>query len=301
MGWRTIIVSQHAKISLTTGNIVIQTDRDRYHTPVRDINVLLIQTLQAVITTAAVAALAEVHARIIFTGRDGQPICETTGCYPRARTAALIQSQVNWDETRKSHLWTKVVSTKLANQVKVAQMCGMDSSGMANEIDKLELNDVTNREAVVARRYFPLIFGDGFSRSDLVPENAALNYGYALLLSLIDRSVVSRGYLTCFGIHHDNAENGFNLGSDLMEPFRPIVDYWVAQHKISDLTPDIKLGLARLLDLEMTFDGRTEILSHVIEKQVGQCLDYLNGETDQVQIEVEVPDEVSSDAINDYV
>lgn len=301
MGWRTIMVSQHAKISLTTGNIVIQTDRDRYHTPVRDINVLLIQTLQAVITTAAVAALAEVHARIIFTGREGQPTCETTGCYPRARTAALIESQVNWDETRKSHLWTKVVSTKLANQVKVAQLCGADPSGMANEIDKLELNDVTNREAVVARQYFPLIFGDGFSRSDLVPVNAALNYGYALLLSLIDRSVVSRGYLTCFGIHHDNAENGFNLGSDLMEPFRPIVDYWVAQHKINDLTPDIKLGLARLLDLEMIFDGRTEILSHVIEKQVGQCLDYLNGEADQVQIKVEVPDEVSSDAINDYV
>ncbi|KRN02341.1 CRISPR-associated protein Cas1 [Levilactobacillus senmaizukei DSM 21775 = NBRC 103853] len=295
------MVSQHAKISLTTGNIVIQTDRDRYHTPVRDINVLLIQTLQAVITTAAVAALAEVHARIIFTGKDGQPTCETTGCYPRARTAALIESQVNWDETRKSHLWTKVVSAKLANQVKVAQLCGVDPSGMANEIDKLELNDVTNREAVVARQYFPLIFGDGFSRSDLVPMNAALNYGYALLLSLIDRSVVSHGYLTCFGIHHDNAENGFNLGSDLMEPFRPIVDYWVAQHKINDLTPDIKLGLARLLDLEMNFDGRTEILSHVIEKQVGQCLNYLNGETDQIQIKVEVPDEVSSDAINDYV
>lgn len=60
MGWRTVVVTQHAKVSLMTGNIVIQTDTDRYHVPVRDIGVLLIQTMQAVITAPAIVALAEV-------------------------------------------------------------------------------------------------------------------------------------------------------------------------------------------------------------------------------------------------
>lgn len=86
-----------------------------------------------------------------------------------------------------------------------------------------------------------------------------------------------------------------------MEPFRPIIDYWVAQQKFNDFTPDIKFGLARLFELEMTYAGKKETLSNVVEKHVVTCLKYLNEETDQIRIEVEVPHEVSSDAINDYV
>lgn len=301
MGWRTIMISQHAKVSLTAGNLVIQTDSDRLHVPIKDVDVLLIQTLQAVVTTAAVAALAEVHAKILFTGRDGQPICETTGCYPKSRTASLVTSQVNWDLGRKANLWTRVVASKLTNQIAVAQLIGAETSSLKAELDKLELNDDSNREAVVARQYFPLLFGDDFSRSDLVPENAALNYGYSLLLSLVDRSVVSRGYMTCFGIHHDNAGNAFNLGSDLMEPFRPVVDQWVARHKLLDLTPDIKLALARLLDMKVVFNGKQEIVRNAMDRYVAECLHYLNCETDQVRIEVEFSNEVSGDETDDYV
>lgn len=301
MGWRTIMISHHAKVSLTAGNLDIQTDTDRFHVPVRDVDVLLVQTLQAVVTTAAIAALSEVHAKIIFTGRDGQPICETTGCYPNARTAALVTTQVNWNSTRVANLWTRIVAAKLNNQIAVAEMLNADVSSLNDEMDKLELNDETNREAVVARQYFPLLFGDDFSRSDFVPVNAALNYGYSILLSLVDRAIVARGYLTCFGIHHDNAGNAFNLGSDLMEPFRPIIDYWVAQHKILDLTPDIKFGLVRLLELKMIYEDKTETLENVVEKHVVNCLKYLSDETDQVRIGVVVPHEVSDNAINDYV
>ncbi|WP_203637738.1 type II CRISPR-associated endonuclease Cas1 [Levilactobacillus wangkuiensis] len=301
MGWQTIVVSQHAKISLTAGNLVIQTDSDRLHVPVSRLNVVVVQTLQAVITTAAIAALTEAHVKVIFTGRDGQPICETAENYPNARTAALVTSQVNWNQSRIENLWTRIVAAKLQNQVAVASFLDADVADLVDEVDKLELNDATNREAVVARQYFPLIFGNDFSRSDLVPENAALNYGYSILLSLIDRVIVSRGYLTCFGIHHCNAGNGFNLGSDLMEPFRPIIDYWVAQQRFQDLTPDVKFGLIRLFDLEMTYQGKKELFSNVVEKHVVSCLKYLNEETDQIRIEVEIPNEVSNYAINDYV
>ncbi|MBS1006491.1 type II CRISPR-associated endonuclease Cas1 [Levilactobacillus brevis] len=301
MGWRTLLISQHAKISLTSGNLVIQTDSDRYHTPIRDINVLLIQSLQVVITTAAVAALAEAHAKIIFTGRDGQPICETAECYPHARTAALVRQQVGWSEGRIENLWTRVVAAKIQNQIAVGNLLEVSTMDLSSELEKLELNDATNREAVVARQYFPLIFGKDFSRSDLVPINAALNYGYSILLSLVNRIIVSRGYLTCFGIHHDNACNAFNLASDLMEPFRPIIDYWVAQQKILDLTPDVKFGLARLFELEMRYNGKKEVLSNVVEKVIVQCLKYLSEETETIRIEVDVPDEVSNYAINDYV
>lgn len=120
-------------------------------------------------------------------------------------------------------------------------------------------------------------------------------------MSLVNRIIVSRGYLTCFGIHHDNAGNAFNLASDLMEPFRPIIDYWVAQQNILDLTPDVKFGLARLFELDMRYNGKQEVLSNVVEKVIVQCLKYLSEETETIRIEVDVPDEVSNYAINDYV
>ncbi|CAJ1225427.1 hypothetical protein LZY01_14410 [Levilactobacillus zymae] len=115
MGWRTIVVTQHAKISLMTGNLVVQTDTDRYHIPVRDVGVLLIQTVQAVITAAALVALAEVQAKVIFTGRDGQPICTTTGDYSNAQSAVTVQEQVAWPQDRMMKLWTRIVASKLQN------------------------------------------------------------------------------------------------------------------------------------------------------------------------------------------
>lgn len=170
MGWRTIVVTQHAKISLMTGNLVIQTDSERYHVPVRDVGILLIQTMQAVLTTACIVALAETQAKIIFTGRDGQPICTTSGNDQQAQLAVTIEKQVNWSEERVEKLWTRIITAKIKNQIAVAQFSGgAETTALKQELNQVEINDVTNREAVVARKYFPLLFGSGFSRSDLSP------------------------------------------------------------------------------------------------------------------------------------
>lgn len=301
MGWRTVVVTQHAKVSLTAGNIVIQTDSDRYHVPVRDIGILLMQTMQAVITTPAIVALAEVQAKILFTGRDGQLACATTGDYANSQSAVTVLEQVNWSEERTQRLWTRIIASKIRNQIQVADFIGVETDDLEQELTGLELNDISNREAVVARRYFPLVFGDDFSRSDLTATNAALNYGYAILLSLVDQAIGVRGYLTCLGIHHSRTDNAYNLGSDLMEPFRPIVDQWVSQQVLRDFTPDIKYGLVDLLNVALVFNGQKTILRNAITKHVGNCLNYLAQTTDKIRIEVEIPNEVSSYAINGTV
>lgn len=301
MGWRTVVVTQHAKVSLSTGNLVIQTDTDRLHVPVRDVGVLLIQTLQAVITAPAVVALAEVQAKIIFTGRDGQPICTTSGDYSNVQSTVTVGKQMTWSKSRIATLWTRVTASKLQNQIQVVEFVGGETTSLRQELDQLEVGDVTNREAVVARRYFPRLFGQDFSRTDLTPVNAALNYGYAILLSAVDQAICTRGYLTCWGIHHTRTDNAFNLGSDLMEPFRPVVDQWVSQQKIRDFTPDIKYGLVDLLNVQLTYNHQNTILRNAIPKYVDQCLNYLGEVTDQVRIEVALPSEVSSHAINGHV
>lgn len=82
MGWRTVIITQHAKVSYGSRQLIVQTIDGTNQIPVSDIQVLLVGTMSAVITTAAINALIQVNAKIIFTGRDGQPVCETLGYYP---------------------------------------------------------------------------------------------------------------------------------------------------------------------------------------------------------------------------
>lgn len=73
-------------------------------------------------------------------------------------------------------------------------------------VGQIEFNDVTNREGYAAKVYFDALFGMEFTRSSDNTINAALNYGYSIILSAVNREVTSNGYLTQFGLFHDNNE-----------------------------------------------------------------------------------------------
>lgn len=300
MGWRTVVVTQHAKISYSGHCVVVQTADSINQIPVSDIQILLVSTTRAVITSAVISELAKHQSKVIFTDNSGQPVTETVDYYPNNRDPQLLNTQFNWSEKRKTDLWTKIVVQKIANQIFVVDSLGIESQELKDELSKLEVNDVTNREAVVARKYFSLLFEDEASRRDFSPTNTALNYGYAIILSAVNREIVANGYITQLGIHHHSQENNFNLGSDLMEPFRPIIDWWVKQKKFNDFTPDIKFGLVGLLDLQMKYNGQNTIMRNAISKHVLNCLKYLSEETDKIKIEVEIS-EVSNNAINGNV
>lgn len=300
MGWRTVVVTQHAKISYSGHCVVVQTQDGTNQIPVSDIQILLISTTRAVITSAVISELAKHQSKVIFTDNSGEPVTETMDYYPNNRDPQLLQIQFNWDKERKISLWTKIVIQKITNQIYVAESLKIETQDLKDELAKLEVDDVTNREAVVTRKYFSLLFESESSRRDFSPVNAALNYGYAIILSAVNREIVTNGYLTQLGIHHHSQENNFNLGSDLMEPFRPIIDWWVKQKQFNEFTPDIKFGLVGLLDIEMKYNGENTILRNAISKHVTNCLKYLSGETDNIKIEVEIS-EVSNNAINGHV
>ena len=124
---------------------------------------------------------------------------------------------------------------------------------------KVLSNDSDNREAVAAALYFPALFGNGFFRGSDDPRNAALNYGYAVMRAGIARNLVVHGLEPCIGLHHRSELNNFNLADDLIEPFRPIVDLYVAQNFSKDdvvLTPRQKAGLFNLTNYLVKQAGR---------------------------------------------
>ena len=238
---------------------------------------------------------------MIFTDNKNEPVTETVNYYPNNRSLGICLQQYEWNDHVKEILWTKIVRSKIINQIKVLKNYQIDCQDLKIELDKLEINDMTNREAVVARKYFEKLFGNKYSRKDFTPMNAALNYGYSILLSAVNKEIVSAGYVTYLGIHHQSQENMFNFGSDLMEPFRPVVDYWLADKNFLEFTPDIKYGLVDLLNLEIKYNKKQMLLKNAITKYVRDVIEYLNQEIVEFDMEVEFTNEVPNNAINDNV
>ena len=303
MGWRSVIITQHAKLTYSMQMMIVQTRDGINQIPIEDINLLLVSTTQAVITSALISKLAQNQTKVIFVDEKDNPVVETAVYYPGARNMAKLKKQFNWDEHLKEVLWTKIVSQKIKNQIAVLDNYHLNKDEVQSELDQLEINDESNREAIAARKYFMLLFDKNFVRRDNSAINAALDYGYAILLSSFNREIAMNGYLTYFGIHHCSQENQFNLASDLMEPFRPFVDYWVKAHeKIKELTPDIKYGLVELLSLEIKFNGKKTLLTNAITVYVRECLKFLSGESKKLpEMEMSLTNEVPNNALNDNV
>ena len=303
MGWRSVIITQHAKLTYSMQMMIVQTRDGINQIPIEDINLLLVSTTQAVITSALISKLAQNQTKVIFVDEKDNPVVETAVYYPGARNMAKLKKQFNWDEHLKEVLWTRIVSQKIKNQIAVLANYHLDKDEVQSELDQLEINDESNREAIAARKYFMLLFDKNFVRRDTNAINATLDYGYAILLSSFNREIALNGYLTYFGIHHCSQENQFNLASDLMEPFRPFVDYWVKAHeKIKELTPDIKYGLVELLSLEIKFNGKKTLLTNAITVYVRECLKFLSGESKKLpEMEMSLTNEVPNNALNDNV
>ena len=135
--------------------------------------------------------------------------------------------------------------------------------------------DATNREGHAAKVYFNALFGKSFTRTDDLLINAALNYGYSILLSAFNREIVLNGYLTQLGLFHDNMFNQFNLASDLMEPFRPLVDRLVSHMTLVEFEHTQKMELVNLMNQEVIINERCELISNAIKIYCKSVFDAL--------------------------
>ena len=141
---------------------------------------------------------------------------------------------------------------------------------------EIKFADETNREGHAAKVYFNALFGMNFTRTAESVTNAALNYGYSLLLSAFNRCVVANGYITQLGLFHDNVFNQFNLACDLMEPFRPIVDLKVKRTSLPLFEQEQKHEIISLLKEEVMIADRNEYLTNAIKIYTKSVFDALN-------------------------
>ena len=130
-------------------------------------------------------------------------------------------------------------------------------------------------EGHAAKVYFNALFGLNFTRTEDNFINAALNYGYSIILSAFTREVVANGYITQLGLFHDNMFNQFNLASDLMEPFRILVDREVTEMKLLQFEHEEKMQLVNILNQEIQIDGKTQYVNNAIKIYCKSVFDAL--------------------------
>ena len=280
MGWETIYITQKAKLSYKTNHLMIQTTMDIKQIPLHQIDCIVVSTTQSVITGYLISKLIDENIKIIFCAEDHNPCGEINGYYNNLNRNQNIDEQISWPIPIKQKLWTKIVQNKITNQINVLKKLAIDSTELEKEQTNMIENDETNREAVIAKKYFPALFGDGFTRDDDSNISAMLNYGYTILLSAFNQEIVAQGYLTQLGIHHHSVRNNFNLSSDLMEPFRQFVDLKVIDKKDYEFNEYVKLELLDVLNQEIIFDNKTYILKNAVTKYVHDCFAFLDGTRD---------------------
>ena len=174
-------------------------------------------------------------------------------------------------------VWTEIVYEKTRQQKYLLQEYGkVEAELLHGYLEEITYGDATNREGHAAKVYFNALFGKDFTRTDDLLINTALNYGYSILLSAFNREIVLNGYLTQLGLFHDNMFNRFNLASDLMEPFRPLVDKCVLEMKLEQFEHEEKMWLVDILNQEVQIDGKIQYVSNAIKIYCKSVFDALN-------------------------
>ena len=278
MSWRTIVITKRAKLDLQLGFMVV---RGEHTTKValNEIAVVLIESTAVSLTTSLLAELTKRKVKVIFCDEKRNPSSELVSYYGSHDTSNKIRKQIAWRQNTKEAVWTEIVSEKIRKQKELLELLGKEEAELLSSyLQQIAWNDETNREGHAAKVYFNALFGLDFTRTEDNLINAALNYGYSIILSSFTREIVANGYITQLGLFHDNMFNQFNLASDLMEPFRPLVDKCVLGMKLEQFEHEEKMWLVDILNQEVQIDGKIQYVSNAIKIYCKSVFDALNEE-----------------------
>ena len=279
MSWRTVVISHTAKLDYQIGYLVVR-GQETIKIHLSEIGILVVESTAVSMTAYLLSELVKKKIKVIFCDEKRNPSSELIPYYGSHDTSVKIRRQMEWSREEKATLWTEIVSEKIRKQAELLEQYGKTEAELLYQyINEIELGDVTNREGHAAKVYFNSLFGKGFSRDDMNSVNAALNYGYGILLSNFNKEIVADGYLTQLGIKHINEYNPFNLTCDLMEPFRVLVDEIVYNNIEKTFDKDFKLLLVDVLNRKVMYCGREYYLTNAIQIYLDKIFDAIEHES----------------------
>lgn len=276
MSWRIIVISKRAKLDYQMGYMVVRNE-EITKVYLNEIAMVFIESTAVSITTSLLAELIKKKIKVVFCDEKRNPSSELIGYYGSHDTSNKVRKQIKWHNNIKQAVWTEIVTEKIRKQKELLEYLGKEEAELLNTyLLEINWNDETNREGHAAKVYFNSLFGKDFSRTSENTINAALNYGYSIILSTFAREIVANGYITQLGLFHDNMFNQFNLASDLMEPFRIIVDREVFIMNHDKFEHEEKMQILNILNEEVRIDTKIQYVNNAIKIYCKSVFDALN-------------------------
>lgn len=265
MSWRTVVITRQAKLEEKLNYLYVRDAESTTKIHLSEISVLMIESTAVSLTASLLCELSKRKIKVIFCDEKRSPQSELISYNDGCDTSLKLKKQIAWTEDFKKAVWTEIVREKILMQANLLyEMKKEECDMLYRYIDEICFGDSTNREGHAAKVYFNSLFGKDFTRQNDSPTNAALNYGYSLILSCFNREIIALGYTTKLGLFHDNMFNCFNLSSDLMEPFRPLVDREVCTMFGDAFGKEEKAQLLGVLNQNVQFCGKSQTVANAI-------------------------------------
>ncbi|MDK6862979.1 type II CRISPR-associated endonuclease Cas1 [Nosocomiicoccus ampullae] len=297
MGFRTVFIKDGEKLSLRLDNLSVRKNNEDYLIPLVDIETVILEGNRTVITSKILSAFSKYHIALVVCDDKYLPTGMYLGKGQYYRSAKRAMWQAQWKDIDKQLVWKEIVYQKILNQIQVLQNVDIELNSERSQIliDYLEnimIGDSTNREGHAAKVYFNSLFGNGFSRRDTSFVNFCLDYGYAIVRAQMARSVSALGLIPELGVFHKNEYNSYNLADDLMEPFRPIVDYLIITNILKKsekhLTYDIRLEIIDFLNHEIKINNKKFFIMQAIHDYVQSFIKAMENEDYTLLLDIQV-------------
>ena len=229
-----LLIENPAHLKIDTGRLCIE----RSNQPVvfilpEDIDVLCLHHPVITISFAALQTLTEAGTVILLTDTRHQPLGMLYPLKTHARQSLRLRQQIKLEQTDyPSRLWQHIIQVRIQSQAATLRALRAKGALYLERLSpKVKPGDKSNHEGQATRHYWKHLFEQKFRRTKQGAQdgiNSKLNFGYAVLRSLIARQLAVMGLNLGLGIGHRSSENPFNLADDFIEPYRYLVESCVA-------------------------------------------------------------------------
>ena len=243
-----IHITRADDLSISNNQLVMideDNNNEKNKISLNDISAIVIENCHCKISAILQLRLVENNIPIIICNEKHQPEIHSLGLFNHFQVTLRINEQIEWSKKKKENLWLKIVENKIENQkelLKYLEKSDISIARLEAYKENLKKDDISaeHQEAIASRIYFQELYSNNFKRFNEDGVNSALNYGYMILRSIISSKIVAKGFHPSLGLHHKSQFNAYNFSDDIIEIFRPMVDYLIYMNK--DILNEIKLS-----------------------------------------------------------
>lgn len=206
--------------------VCIERDGTKRAVPLEDVGSIVVTSFKTTLTNRLLVEAAREGASIVVC--DGFQPASILLPVNRNSDTALTRAHLDVHARQRSLLWRRTIDAKVRNQWLLCSHWA--ATHRATIAIQALLNSSENHKESLAARHHWRVFADAVGEPSFRRDhkgggiNDLLNYGYAVLLSVVLQRMLAVGIDPTFGIAHVARERAVPLAYDLMEPFRPWID-----------------------------------------------------------------------------